>query len=468
MDAIGTHEIGAWEIGAAGIAPAPAPAPAPSPDPNPAPGPVPGLTTVPLISPLPTAPSRDRPGAFVAEANAFLGKLPVLGTEINATAEAMMDLEQSTYAAMQAAQQAASNAAANVNSPSYTGSSISSLTIAPGNVMLTTQAGRNWNPGMQLRLWNSDAAHMSGVVTSYSGEVLTLLINSATGSGTYNNWQISVLPSLTGLTTSHVTNALGFTPPRPDGAGATGNWPISIQGQAASVSQITGGQVVNALGYTPPRGDGAGAGGTWPINIAGAAAAVAWGGVVGRPTDLSQFSNSPGFINANGRAYPRKADGGELNLLWSDPGDTPAYLVGGSDGTNFRVYPPGRMAVNYANSAGSAGTAGNGAKVHARIAPNFHWGGSGVAVAGLGISSVTDIDLSYYRVNLASAQPGYATVLVSASNTSGGPSGNAPTVAFPLLSSAPWPSSITELLVRIDNLSGAGVPPFSFSLAIFS
>lgn len=312
------------------------------------------------ITPLPTAPSRDRPGTFVTEANSFLGALPNLGTEINTVSGQMMSLEASTYSAMQQAQQAAANAAASVNSPSYTGSSVSSLALTVGLKTTIVPSGKNWNPGMILQFWNDATHFMSGTVTSYSGTTMTVLITNVTGTGTYASWQISVLPSITGLTDDHVINALGYTPPKPNGTGASGLWPISITGNAATVTTLNRTQIVTALGYTPPGTAGQGASGTWPISIGGTAAAVPWTGVQGRPTNLADFANTPGFITGSQRAFPKREDGQEFNVRWQGQPGQPTWLLGAIDpnGNDWAVFNPSSFNVNSADTASFASVAG--------------------------------------------------------------------------------------------------------------
>lgn len=84
--------------------------------------------------------------------------------------------------------------------------------------------------------------------------------------------------------------------------------------------------------------------------------AVNWSGIANRPTDLSAFANGPGYITADGRAYPRRIGGGELNFNWSGQPGQPSWLWGGEDGTNMYVYNPANFSVAYAANAGNADT----------------------------------------------------------------------------------------------------------------
>lgn len=137
----------------------------------------------------------------------------------------------------------------------------------------------------------------------------------------------------------------------------------SVSTNPGWITGITSANVISALGYTPyngainPNGYVTSTGSVYFATLAGG---VAWTGVTGRPTALSQFSNDlgnyGGWITSSGRAYPRRSDGNDINFYWSGQGGQPPWLWGSSDGTNMYVYNPSNFSVNYANSAGSAGS----------------------------------------------------------------------------------------------------------------
>ncbi len=77
------------------------------------------------------------------------------------------------------------------------------------------------------------------------------------------------------------------------------------------------------------------------------------------PTALSQLSNDPGYITSGGRAYPRRADGTDMNFYWSGQSGQPTWLWGSNDGVNHYVWNPSNFSVNYANSANTANSATN-------------------------------------------------------------------------------------------------------------
>jgi len=69
----------------------------------------------------------------------------------------------------------------------------------------------------------------------------------------------------------------------------------------------------------------------------------------------NQLGNYGGWITTNGRAYPRRADGPNINFYWDGQGGQPTWLWGSNNGTDFYVWNPSNFSVNYANTSGSAG-----------------------------------------------------------------------------------------------------------------
>ncbi|OKP66777.1 hypothetical protein BTE77_31375 [Ensifer adhaerens] len=70
---------------------------------------------------------------------------------------------------------------------------------------------------------------------------------------------------------------------------------------------------------------------------------------------LSNVLNSK--ITPDGRAYPRKIGGGDLNFHWSGQSGQPPWIWGGTNGVDMYVYNPSNFSVKYAINAGSAGNA---------------------------------------------------------------------------------------------------------------
>ena len=77
----------------------------------------------------------------------------------------------------------------------------------------------------------------------------------------------------------------------------------------------------------------------------------------GNLTNLNQLTNGPGYITTDGRAYPRRADGTNINFYWTGQSGQPSWLWGSNNGTDFYVWNPSNFSVNYASSAGTSGYA---------------------------------------------------------------------------------------------------------------
>ncbi len=68
----------------------------------------------------------------------------------------------------------------------------------------------------------------------------------------------------------------------------------------------------------------------------------------------NQLGNYGNWITTDGRAYPRRSDGTNINFYWSGQGGQPTWLWGSNDGENFYVWNPSNFSVNYAASAGNS------------------------------------------------------------------------------------------------------------------
>ena len=73
--------------------------------------------------------------------------------------------------------------------------------------------------------------------------------------------------------------------------------------------------------------------------------------------NISMFTNNSLYITTDGRAYPRRSDGTNIDFTYSAQSGQPTYLWGTNNGTTMYVYNPSNFSVNYAASAGSAGYA---------------------------------------------------------------------------------------------------------------
>jgi hypothetical protein len=104
---------------------------------------------------------------------------------------------------------------------------------------------------------------------------------------------------------------------------------------AATGANFNGG-VARTVSYNTvgaPSASGANATGTWGINISGSAGSVAWTGVLGRPTDLSAFTNGPGFITSSGSITGNAATATKLataNFTVEESGGKLIFKYGGT------------------------------------------------------------------------------------------------------------------------------------------
>lgn len=85
-------------------------------------------------------------------------------------------------------------AAAAIQATKLSGTSTTSISIATGSKVFTTQADKDFNPGTFLTI-TSDADptnFVAGQVTAYSGTTLTVDVNAIGGAGTFADWTIQV------------------------------------------------------------------------------------------------------------------------------------------------------------------------------------------------------------------------------------------------------------------------------------
>ncbi|MCW5906288.1 MAG: hypothetical protein KIS94_00370 [Chitinophagales bacterium] len=80
----------------------------------------------------------------------------------------------------------------------YAATSSSSVAIGTGSKTFTTQANLAYLPGIRVKAVdaNNTNNYMDGVVTSYSGNTLTVSVDATNGSGTINSWNLGVAGTL--------------------------------------------------------------------------------------------------------------------------------------------------------------------------------------------------------------------------------------------------------------------------------
>lgn len=132
---------------------------------------------------------------------------------------------------------------------------------------------------------------------------------------------------------------------------------------AAAASKLATPRLINLLGDVT---GGASFDGTGQVNItttvgddshAHSISTIA--GLQAALNALYPNSNPSGFINSNGRAYPRASSGADLNFVWSGSGGQPTWLWGGETPGDIRLYNPSVFSVNYSTYASGLRRAGD-------------------------------------------------------------------------------------------------------------
>ena len=138
-------------------------------------------TTIPLVTPYTTTPSRQVPATFAADRDVRLQEEVSRILQQNAMATAMNTLagEMETMAAA-------------MTLIDTTDTSSSSVTIGEGEQTFTVTAGKSFVIGMSLKIAHDSENWMLGTVKSYSGTTLIMTITKICGSGTESSWTISL------------------------------------------------------------------------------------------------------------------------------------------------------------------------------------------------------------------------------------------------------------------------------------
>ncbi len=138
-------------------------------------------TSIPLVTPYTTIPSRQNPSTFSADRDTRLAEEATRITQQNLMATGMNTLagEMEVLAAA-------------MTLTDTTDSSSSSVAIGTGAKTFTVTAGKSFVVGMSLKIAYDSSYWMLGEVTSYSGTTLVMNITGTSGSGTKTPWAISL------------------------------------------------------------------------------------------------------------------------------------------------------------------------------------------------------------------------------------------------------------------------------------
>ena len=163
--------------------------------------------------------------------------------------------------------------------PGYAATSATLLPVATGSQLFATQAGLAYSSGVRCRVSSNANAgvYMEGIVSGYSDTSLSIAVDLANGSGTYNDWNLNLTgPAGSGymaVSTSTISISLGpvsltvppslaYTPgarARISAQSAPDNW---VEGIVTAYSGTTLSVAVDLLG-------GFGAYSAWNINLTG-------------------------------------------------------------------------------------------------------------------------------------------------------------------------------------------------------
>jgi hypothetical protein len=128
------------------------------------------------------------------EASCTASRDSALASASSASTNAGTATAQATIATNQAIAAAASAASAAAIAGAFVGTSASNLLIGTGNKTFVTQTGEQYTSGVFItgvsRANNSN--YMAGQVVSYSGTTLVLNVTMTGGSGTFNDWNLSI------------------------------------------------------------------------------------------------------------------------------------------------------------------------------------------------------------------------------------------------------------------------------------
>ncbi len=160
----------------------------------------------------------------------------------------------------------------------------------------------------------SSAAPGFSSASTYADLVLGVSTSGFVKRTGVNTYSIDGSTYLTGITSSMVTTALGYTPPTPTGSGASGSWPIN----AATATTLATARAINGVNF-----DGSAA-----ITVAAAA------GTLSGSALATGVTSAPGLLSAAGGAFGTGAYAASYSLPVAG-----ASTLGGvkPDGTTITV-----------------------------------------------------------------------------------------------------------------------------------
>jgi hypothetical protein len=204
----------------------------------------------------------------------------------------------------------------------------------------TTAARASFNAGTGITITSGTIAT---TITQYTDALARAALSFAAGSGGYNSSTgVITIPTntnqltngagfITGINSSMVTTALGYTPPQPNGTGASGTWGINISGSAAqwngvgySGSVIVGGNPAYVMAWD---------GSNWrPADPSSTQIFLGLGSYAYRSSGLAELSGA----TFTGNVFYSKSDG--IYTRYTNTGNTSGFDIGLLNGTNAQAY----------------------------------------------------------------------------------------------------------------------------------
>lgn len=172
-------------------------------------------TSPPAISALPTPPSTSSPTNFDSQADAFLGALPDLASDIGAVASNVyanaVEAASSASTASTAATTASTAATTALNAPATQATSSTSLTIGGGSKSLTlAQTGKAFAIGQWVSVadtTNPSTRWLAGAVSAFDSGTGAMTIDVAyiTGSGSGGSWAVTPIAPIIAMDASKLS-----------------------------------------------------------------------------------------------------------------------------------------------------------------------------------------------------------------------------------------------------------------------
>jgi len=275
------------------------------------------MPVISTITPLPSAPSSNRPDEFAAEGDAFLAAMETFVTQANAWRTSL-----ETFATMIEASYGSG----------ITAVSTSSVAIGTGSKSLTVSTGKGFVAGQHICLWNQAAtAGMFGQVVSYSPSSGAMAVNviSILGAGTHAEWTAFLVP----VTSSGI--AAPFLP-------------VTWSKHAADIRGVAGlfpGLIQPAFNLFAPNL-------TLPGTVSFTRASTGWS-LSQAPAVKSYTTNAPRFsYDVDGNLLGLRVEGGatRLNTIAAAPVD-PENVTVAAVAHTISFYGTGSMILSGAHSA---------------------------------------------------------------------------------------------------------------------